>query len=81
MTESYKLAEEFRRMRTVPEHHLGLGDIRITMGQQEDILATLQRLEHQLWMAEGALQEIHSVLGQATETQKRVEGALESMKK
>ena len=29
----------FRAMRFDPKHHLGLGDIRLTLGQQTDLLA------------------------------------------
>lgn len=33
------LAEYFRELRSNPAHHLGLGDIRLTIGQQEEIAA------------------------------------------
>ena len=38
------IVEEFKRLRFLPEHHLGLGDIRITIGQQEEICAEIERL-------------------------------------
>jgi hypothetical protein len=44
MTERYipesAVRELFDAMRHDPAHHLGLGDIRLTIGQQEDLLAT-----------------------------------------
>lgn len=34
----YMLKEYFSKLRHDPDHHLGLGDIRITIGMQEEIL-------------------------------------------
>lgn len=73
MTESYKLESEFQRMRHIPERHLGFGDIHITLVQQEEILATMQKLEHQIWLARGALQEVRCLLQRAESTSDQVE--------
>jgi hypothetical protein len=43
---SRDFAEYFRKLRFDPNHHLGLGDIRLTLGQQEELVA-LMRAEEQ----------------------------------
>ncbi|KKL53837.1 hypothetical protein LCGC14_2271420 [marine sediment metagenome] len=44
---------DFKALRHDPAHHLGLGDVRLTIGQQQeieqvvtDLLAALEELEH-----------------------------------
>lgn len=39
------LEEMFDRLRFDPAHHLGAGDIRLTLGQQEEIVRSLVRPE------------------------------------
>lgn len=34
--------QRFEKMRFDPKHHLGMGDIRLTVGQQEEVLADLR---------------------------------------
>jgi hypothetical protein len=38
------IKEYFRNLRFDEKHHLGLGDIRITYAQQEDIIAFVNKL-------------------------------------
>lgn len=38
------LARKFAKLRHDPAHHMGLGDIRLTMGQQEDLIEALAAL-------------------------------------
>lgn len=35
------LSEYFRKLRFDKDHHLGMGDIRLTLGQQEEIVEAL----------------------------------------
>jgi len=37
------LHDYFRAMRFNPKHHLGLGDIRLTLGQQDDLVVAAER--------------------------------------
>lgn len=37
-----ELEEFFMQMRLDPDHHLGLGDIRLTIAQQEELVAKLK---------------------------------------
>jgi hypothetical protein len=37
------LHDYFRAMRFDPSHHLGLGDIRLTIGQQDDLVVAAER--------------------------------------
>ena len=37
------LHDYFRAMRFDPSHHLGLGDIRLTLGQQDDLVVAAER--------------------------------------
>lgn len=37
-----ELRDYFEKLRFDPNHHLGMGDIRLTMGQQEEILKMLE---------------------------------------
>jgi len=37
------LHDYFRAMRFDPAHHLGLGDIRLTIGQQDDLVVAAER--------------------------------------
>ena len=48
--------EWFRRLRFDDDHHLELGDIRLTIGQQEEILAALMK-----WKA--TAEELNDALG------------------
>ena len=36
------LEKYFMKLRFDPKHHLGLGDIRLTIGQQEEIIALVE---------------------------------------
>lgn len=51
-THDYKVAEiartidaYFKSLRFNPSHHLGLGDIRLTVSQQEEITELIKRME------------------------------------
>lgn len=37
-----EIRDYFEKLRLDPDHHLGMGDIRLTMGQQEEILEMLE---------------------------------------
>lgn len=65
MTTSYAIAEEFRAFRFSPDQHLGLGDIRLTIGQQEALVARVRKIEDKVHSLEGALQEVRSLLHQS----------------
>jgi len=42
--EASDFAEYFRKLRFDKRFHLGLGDIRLTMGMQEELIAEIERL-------------------------------------
>lgn len=42
---SFSLSKYFEQLRFDKNHHLGMGDIRLTIGQQEEICALLERQE------------------------------------
>lgn len=42
------VSQYFRELRFDTRHHLGLGDIRITMAQQEEIVSYVKKLEDRL---------------------------------
>lgn len=42
------VAKRFEQMRHDPNFHLGLGDIRLTVGDQEEIVAIITQLEDEL---------------------------------
>jgi len=42
----WNLREHFRQLRFDKNHHLGLGDIRLTIAQQEEICDLVERLYH-----------------------------------
>lgn len=44
----------FRKLRFDNNHHLGLGDVHLTLGQQEDIIAAFEKLAAKLEVAESA---------------------------
>ena len=43
---------DFQKLRNDPAHHLGLGDIRLTIAQQEEIEARVAELERLLLRAQ-----------------------------
>jgi len=43
-----KLKKYFEDLRNSPNHHLGLGDIRLTIGQQEEILQIVEEYGNEM---------------------------------
>lgn len=43
-TEKWSLAKYFEQLRFDEHHHLGLGDIRLTIGQQEELCVLIDKL-------------------------------------
>ena len=79
--------EWFKKLRFDEYHHLGLGDIRLTIGQQEEILAEitsldfLHKLDHSLadqWRAKN--EELNEEANRNMEELCRLRGVLEKIR-
>ena len=67
-----KLSEWFRERRHDPTTHIALGDIRLTMGDQEEALEIVSRIEARLASARAIMQrfvdKVDSGRARSTET-------------
>ena len=56
------LSELFHELRNHDGYHLGLGDIRLTLGRQEEIEAMFAELEQQLAEKDGEIEQLRDAL-------------------